>query len=133
MFDWFGWGMGLAQGLIVGIASGLFLFYFVLPRMAASSARKTIEELKKDGDLKPVIEKAKEIITRLEPVTKKLATAFANIDVDKLQSDVKPFFELIKKIDPKDVDDLVKEIKGLTGTIKKSIEKPKIPEPTQPK
>jgi predicted RNA-binding protein with EMAP domain len=129
MFDWFGWGMGLAQGLTVSVIGGVILLYFILPKMAAKSAHQTLEAMKNDDELKPIIEKAKEIITRLEPVTKKLATAFANIDLDKLQDDVKPFIEMMKKVDPKDVEDLLKEVKSLTGTIKKSIEKPEIPKP----
>lgn len=129
MFDWFSWGMGLLQGLVVSVIGGYILLKFILPRMAAASARQTIEELKKDGELKPIIDKAKDIITRLEPVAKKLATAFKNLDLDKLQDDIQPFLELGRKIDPKDVEELMQSLKELTGTIKKSIEKPKIPEP----
>jgi hypothetical protein len=131
MFDWFSWFMGLLNGVVSGAISGVILLYFILPRMASKSARQTLEEMKKDGELKPIIDKAKEIITRLEPVTKKLADAFKNLDLDKIQEGIQPYIELGKKIDPQDIDALLKQLKELSGTVQKAIEKPKkIPKPT---
>ena len=124
--DWFTWFLGLAQGIIISIVGGYILLRFILPRMAAESARHTLKELKKDGEIKPIIDKAKDIVNRLQP----LVEQFKNLDLDKIQKDIKPFLDVIKKIDPKDVEDLLKSLKELTGTVQKAIEKPeKIPEP----
>jgi hypothetical protein len=128
MYDLFSWGMNLLQGLIVGIASGLFLFYVVLPKIGAKTATQTLHAAKKDPEIGPLIAKAQEILHALEP----LAKFFKNFDLEKMQKDIQPIIEVLKKIDPKDIDDLLKEIKSLTGTIKQNIAKPKIPEPTEP-
>lgn len=123
--DWFSWGMGLVQGTIVSVIGGVVIFYFLIPPMTARTTKRTIEALKKDPEIKPLIDKAKEIINKLEP----LVNQFKNIDLEKLQKDFTPLYEAIKKIDAEDIDGLLKALKDLTGMVTKAIEKPNVPKP----
>jgi hypothetical protein len=125
MFDWFTWAMGLLQGTVVAVISGVLIFLYFIPKMMKNTAKRTIEELKKDPEIKTMIDKAKEIVDKLHP----LADQFKNIDLEQIQQDFRPLYEAIKKIDTKDIEGLIKNFKELTGTVTKALEKPKVPEP----
>ena len=85
----------------------------------------TVKALQKDPEIKPYIDKAKQIIDRIEPIVEK----FKGLDLDKINGDIKPLLEVIRKIDPKTIEELMKSLKELTDTVKGSLTKPKIPEP----
>lgn len=129
MIDWLSFFLGILQGTITSVIGGYVLLKFILPKIAAESAAHTIKAMKRDKEIAPIIDKAKEMVNTMEPLVKRLAVAFRNVDLDKLQKDIKPFIKAIKKIDPKTVDELMVGLKELTGAVKKTIEKPKIPKP----
>jgi hypothetical protein len=126
MIDWFAWAMGLVQGVIVAVLGGYIMFVYLFPKMTAKTTRNTVEALKKDPEIAPMIDKAKEIVNKLHP----LADQFKGLDLVKMQSEFQPLLDGIKTIDPKEIQGLIKNLKELTGTVKNALEKPKIPEPT---
>lgn len=111
---------------IISFISGMYVFnkYF-LPKLTAKMFVDGFKHLQADPEISIYMKKGKEIINRLEPVMKQLK----NVDLNKIQKELRPFFEAAKKIDPKDVEDLMKSLKNLTGTVQQAIEKPKIPKP----
>jgi predicted RNA-binding protein with EMAP domain len=127
MFDWFSWGMGILQGTITFLIGSIIVIYYIVPKMMKNLSKRTINELKNDPEIKPLTGKVKEIIDKLHP----LMEQFKNIDLAKTQSDFAPLIEGIKKIDPKEIEGLIKNIREITGTIKSSIEKPKLPPPPE--
>lgn len=128
MFDLVTWLMGILQGTITAVIGGIVIFVFLIPKMTKATTKRTLEELKKDPEIKPMLDKAKEIVEKLHP----LADQFKNIDLNQIQRDFKPLYEAIKQIDAKEIEGLMKTLKDLAGTVTKAIEKPKtpLPEPT---
>lgn len=129
------WLDGL-KGLIVSVGGTLIGFYlfnkYFLPGLMSEMGRNTVKDISKDPEFKPLIEsgkalmeKGRKVMERLEPIVEKAK----NLDLEKTTEDIKPFLEMIKKIDPKTIEELMKSLKELTDTVKGSLTKPKIPEP----
>ena len=129
MIDWILFFSDIVKGIIIGIPSfliGSYLFFkYLLPKLSADMGAATVKALQKDPEIKPYIDKAKQIIDRIEPIVEK----FKGLDLDKINGDIKPLLEVIRKIDPKTIEELMKSLKELTDTVKGSLTKPKIPEP----
>ena len=125
MFDWTTWLMGIIQGTITAIIGGVIIFIWLIPRMTKATTKRTIDELKKDPEIKPILDKAKEIVDKLQP----LAAQFKNINLEQIQRDFKPLYDAIKQIDAKDIASLVATLRELSGTVTKALEKPKKPLP----
>jgi hypothetical protein len=86
VIDWFAWFMGIIQGTVVSVIGGIVIFYFLIPPMTSKTTKRTVEALKKDPEIKPLIDKAKELVVKLEP----LANQFKNLDLEKIQKDFTP-------------------------------------------
>jgi len=127
--DWQWFLIECLQGLFVGALSFLFSMWvfnkYFLPKMVANMGTDFIKAIQKDPEIKPLIDKAKDLLNRLEPFVKQLKS----VDLDKLQSDFKPLLETVKKIDPETIEELLQTLKELAGNFKEKLEKPKIPKP----
>ena len=119
----------IIQGIIVGIIGGiisLYIFYtYLLPGLTKTMTKNLIADLKKDEEFKPLIDKASEIVNRLEPIMKE----FKALDLNGVQKDIKPLLNVAKKIDAEKINGLIDSVKDIVDYFKKSIEKPKIPTP----
>lgn len=116
-------------GLLTGIPSFVIGFWiynrFFLPKQTSQVALNLIKIAKQDPELKPFIDKAKQIINILEPVIKEVKT----LDLNGLKKDLQPLLETVKKIDPQKIDELLTSAKKLIDSFAEKTEKPKIPSP----
>lgn len=93
--------------------------------MTAKSATATIKAIKKDPELKKIIDQAKKMVNWMAPVVEQVK----QLDLDKLQEEWRPLLEAVKKIDPETIEELVETLRELANGFRKKLEKPKIPEP----
>ena len=114
---------------ILELVIGVYIVLYMAPKGVDKMVGQAIKEAKNSPELSPLLDKFKEIVTVVEPVTKQLANALKNLDLEKTQRDLQPLLDALKKVNPEDVEALLKSLKDLTGTVTKAIEKPKVPEP----
>lgn len=117
--------LNLMSGLLSFTASMYVFNKYFLPKIMADMGTSTVKTLSKDPEIKPFIDKTKLLLEKLEPIIEK----FRNLDIEKLQDDLKPMVEAFKRIDPNTLDEILSNVKGLTGNLAKKTEKPKIPKP----
>lgn len=117
---------GIAFGMVQFLlAMWLFNKYF-LPKITAGMISDAVQHLQHDSEIKPVIEKIKGIVNKLEPVVKQLR----GFDLNGFQHDLEPLIETVKHVDPDKINELATTLKKLAENLQRTVETPvDIPEP----
>lgn len=124
MFDWFTWGMGLLQGVIVALVAGVVLLVYIFPKLTDKVASNVIKSLRKDPEFKSIFEKIGQITTKAEPIFEE----FKKLDAGKIVKEIEPFLMLMKKIDPQKVNEILDGAKKIVDTF---TTKPSVPPPPE--
>jgi hypothetical protein len=122
LFDWFSWGMGIFQGVIVAIIGGTIVLVYIFPRLTDKVANNVLKSLRSDPEFKAVFAKSRELVSKAEPALEQ----FKKLDAEKIVKEIEPFLTMIKRIDPQKVNDILDGAKKMVDTF---ATKPVIPVP----
>lgn len=129
MIDWTWEIVKLLLGVLfsfVSFVAGMWYFNkYMLPKMVSNMGSSFLKQAMDDDNFKPWIKRFQTLIEEIEPLVKKVK----DTDFDKITQDLSPFIEALKKVNPEDVDQLLKALRDLTGAVKKAIDKPPPPPP----
>lgn len=120
----------IVKAILVGIPTGFFSFFlamwyfnkYQLPKLAPSMGKEAVKHVAELPEIKKLIEKGNGLIEQLEPIIENVK----KVDFEKIQSDLAPLLNTLKKINVETIEELIEVIKSLA---EKATKKPKVPTP----